>query len=380
MLYDGAGEAAAPQTVDRDPWSLPMKSAHPLLRALLVAAMGVCLPLGNPCRALGPEEDPSPDRDLTPAAREAIHHGIQFLVQNQREDGSWGNQGGMGRYPVAMTALSGLALLENGSLPASGPQAATVRRAIEFLLAQADPQTGLIGGDESGRPMFGHGFATLFLAQVYGSEGDPALRTRIRQALERAVALTARVQSASGGWYYTPTAESDEGAVTVTQMQGLRACADAGIPVPPETVQRAQGYVAASANPDGGIAYRASEEGPSRPAITAAAIVTLYSAGLYGSELARQAFRYATETIPLSGGSSSGGGHFFYAHLYLSQATYFEGGQGWRDYFRQIRDWLVSNQKADGSWEGDFFGTTYGTAVALLILQLPYNTLPIVQR
>jgi len=332
-----------------------------------------------PAVAVG-QDEPSAERDLTPAAREAIRRGVQYLVENQREDGSWGNQGSLGRYRTAMTALSGLALLAGGSLPSSGPHASSVRRAVEFLLSRADPATGLIGGEESGRPMFGHGFAMLFLAQVYGSEGDARLRERIRQTLERAVALSARVQSADGGWYYTPTARQDEGAVTVTQMQGLRACADAGIAVPAETVRRAVHYIEMSANPDGGIAYRAGEPGPSRPAITAAAVATLYSAGLYESELARKAFRYARQNVPLRGGSPSGGGHFFYAHLYLSQAMYFEGGELWRRYFAQVRDWLVSVQRPDGSWEGDFFGTTYGTAVALLILQLPYNTLPIVRR
>jgi len=326
------------------------------------------------------DEEPSAARDLTPAGREAIRRGIQYLVQNQREDGSWGSQGALGRYPTAMTALSGLALTANGSLPGSGPHASSVRRAVEFLLARADPETGLIGGEESGRPMFGHGFAMLFLSEVYGSEGDAELRERIRRVLEGAVALSARVQSPDGGWYYTPTPQDDEGAVTVTQMQGLRACLNAGIAVPADTVRRALGYIEASANPDGGIAYRAREPGPSRPAITAAAVVTLYSAGLYESELARNAFNYARQTVPTTASSSSGGGHFFYAHLYLSQAMYFEGGEAWREYFGKLQDWLVTCQRPDGSWEGDFFGTTYGTAVALIILQLPYNTLPIMQR
>lgn len=342
---------------------------------LLIAGIGLCLPAG-----LGVEVEPSAARDLPPPAREAIRRAVQYLVVNQREDGSWGNQGGIGRYPVAMTALSGQALVAGGSLPASGPHAASVRRAVDYLLAQADPETGLIAAPGARQPMFGHGFSMLFLAQVYGTEGDQGLRERIQGALTRAVGLTARTQSAHGGWYYEPTSREDEGAVTITQMQGLRACANAGITVPAETVQRAVQYIMDSANPDGGIAYRAGEEGPSRPAITCAAVATLYSGGLYDSEVAGKALDYARVMVPTTGSSASGGGHFFYAHLYLSQVNYFQGGEPWEDYFRKIRDWLLSVQKADGSWEGDFFGTTYGTAVALLILQLPNNALPIAQR
>ena len=36
--------------------------------------------------------------------------------------------------------------------------------------------------------------------------------------------------------------------------------------------------------------------------------------------------------------------------------------------------------EADGSWTGDGIGDVYGTAVALIILQLPYNRLSVYQR
>jgi hypothetical protein len=37
-------------------------------------------------------------------------------------------------------------------------------------------------------------------------------------------------------------------------------------------------------------------------------------------------------------------------------------------------------QSPDGSWNGDGVGTTYGTAMGCVILQLPYGYLPIYQR
>ncbi len=36
--------------------------------------------------------------------------------------------------------------------------------------------------------------------------------------------------------------------------------------------------------------------------------------------------------------------------------------------------------KGDGSWQGDYIGKAYGTAIALIILQLPYKYLPVYQR
>ena len=37
-------------------------------------------------------------------------------------------------------------------------------------------------------------------------------------------------------------------------------------------------------------------------------------------------------------------------------------------------------QQPDGSWMGDGIGQVYGTAIATIILQLPYKYLPVFQR
>lgn len=342
---------------------------------LVLVGPGLLVGLADPAG-----EGPSAQRDLPREAEQAIGGGIRFLIRSQGPDGSWLSDGETGRYPAAITALAGMALLANGSTCYSGEHATNVRAAVDYLLQHADPETGLIGGQEAGRPMFGHGFAMLFLAQVYGSAADAALQRSIRSALSGAVELTARTQSESGGWYYTPTSTEDEGAVTVCQMQGLRACANAGIAVPSRTVERALNYIRAAANPDGGIAYRAGVPGPSRPGITCAALATMYAAGLYEDDLVDGALRYAlanTSTVPPS---PTGGTHFYYSHMYLSQVLYFRGGQQWQDYFGNLRHWLLEVQGEDGSWQGEYIGRAYGTACALLILQLPYNSLPVLQR
>ncbi|MFO8008063.1 MAG: prenyltransferase/squalene oxidase repeat-containing protein [Candidatus Brocadiia bacterium] len=323
---------------------------------------------------------PSAPRDLTPEATRAIERGLQWLARTQNPDGSWLSDGSTGRFPVAMTALCGLAMLAEGNTTYSGPRAESVRAAVRYLLAQSDPDTGLIGTAEAGRPMFGHGFSMLFLAQVYGSEGDTVLRERLRGVLEPAVSLTAAAQTERGGWYYTPESTEHEGAVTMVQLQGLRACANARLPVPQRTVRRAMDYVRASANPDGGIAYRVGQEGPSRPAITCAAVATMYAAGIYEGELVDGAIRFARRNVATTAPTPTGGTHFYYAHLYLSQVMYFRGGEEWSAYFPPLRDWLVGAQRADGSWQGEFIGRGYGTAVALMILQLPRNALPVLQR
>ena len=75
--------------------------------------------------------------------------------------------------------------------------------------------------------MHGHGFALMFLACVSGMITKESLRKQVQVVIRKAVALTSQGQSAQGGWTYIPGA-GDEGSVTVTQVQALRAAHNAG--------------------------------------------------------------------------------------------------------------------------------------------------------
>jgi len=153
---------------------------------------------------------------FTPSTKAAIDRGLAYLSRTQDRQGSWSNQGRYGKYPVAMTALAGLAFLMDGNTTTQGRYAPHVDRATRYLLHSATP-TGLIARPEhEGRPMYGHGFSMLFLSQLYGMTEDPARAREIHDVLARAVQLTARAQSADGGWYYTPDSRNDEGSVTIT--------------------------------------------------------------------------------------------------------------------------------------------------------------------
>lgn len=306
----------------------------------------------------------------------SVRRGLDFLARTQNRDGSWRGNGGYGNYPVAMTALAGMALVCSGSTPNRGRYSRAIRRSVKYLVDQAQSDGVISAPAEEGRSMYGHGFATMYLAQVYGMEEDAKMQQRLHDVLSNAVQLIARAQSGPGGWYYSPDSGTDEGSVTVTQLQALRACRNAGITVPPKTIERAVDYIRKSANSDGGIRYRAIGGGGSRPPITAAAVAVLYFAGKYDDPMAEKALEYSLKTLPISGG----GGHHYYAHLYLSQACYQKGGDIWDDYYPKIAAWLRKQQANDGSWMGDGVGTTYGTAIATTILQLPYALAPIYQR
>ncbi len=251
---------------------------------------------------------------VTPETEAAIQKGQVCLVRSQKADGSWVAEGQA--HAVTMTALATLALMCGGSTPATGPYAENVARGVDFLLRACTANGTIASGD--GQVMYGHGFAMLVLAHAYGMEVNPLRQKRIAQVLEKAILLTAASQSGDGGWFYTPNAASDEGSVTVTQIQGLRACREAGLAVPPETIRRACDYIQQCANADGGISYSKGKKGKSLAAITAATTATMYNAGQFEHPVALGAQKYVEELLQKNQGEIARAfpGHTYYSLLY----------------------------------------------------------------
>ncbi|HWE39339.1 MAG TPA: prenyltransferase/squalene oxidase repeat-containing protein [Isosphaeraceae bacterium] len=330
-------------------------------------------------RRVGGQDRAVLPKHVTPEALRGVVRGLDFLAVQQSEDGSW-DVGGGEAYPVAMTGLSGTAYLAHGDSPTRGKYSKNVLGATEFLVRCATP-SGLLTGSsqDGGQPMHGHGFALMFLASVYGMITKESLRNSVRSAVRKAVTLTSQGQSPQGGWTYIPGG-GDEGSVTVTQVQGLRAAHNAGFLVPKAVIEEAANYLEKCRTPEGGIEYSLrSSTGPRLP-ISAAAVATLYNAGQFDNQIATDCLKYVWDQFRANEGWSKGGGHDFYTHLYASQAFYMAGDKYWDEYFPKARDQLLSMQQPDGSWNGDGIGQVYGTAIAAIILQLPFKYLPIFQR
>lgn len=317
-------------------------------------------------------------RHMTPQAVDAIDRGLAYLARVQNRDGSWTNRHGSEAFPVSMTALAGVAFLMDGNTTTDGRYAEHVDRAMRFILG-SETSTGLIAREAvESRPMYGHGFSMLFLGELHGMVDNPRRQREIQAVLSRAVILTARSQSPLGGWIYTPDSRGDEGSVTITQVQGLRSCRNSGVAVPRILIDEAMRYLDRSENPDGGIRYTASRSGQSRIALTAAAAACWLNAGDFNNPKLARAIEFCKRRIGPDGGISE---HFFYTNLYWAQSLYLSGDAYWDEYFPKLRDRLVAMQDRDtGVWPGEGIGEIYGTSVALIILQLPFNRLPIMQR
>ncbi len=342
--------------------------------ALRMGALGFCAWSASGRASDGADADPerSGGEMITPEAERAIGKGLAFLAERQREDGSLGS-GGYARN-TAVCGLAGLAFMSGGSTPMGGPDALEVSRCVDFLLANtSDDGFITVAGSASHGPMYGHGFATMFLAEVYGVTMQPDLREK----LAKAVALIVRTQNKDGGWRYQPQPTEADISVTVCQIMALRAARNAGLHVPNETIDACIEYVRRSQNGDGGFMYMV-QGGTSAFPRSAAGIVALYSAGIYEGPEIERGLHYVMDFLP-RGGAASRESHYFYGHYYAVQAMWHAGGDYWAKWFPAIRDELLLRQQETGAW-ADAICTEYGTAMATIILQMPNNYLPIFQR
>lgn len=325
---------------------------------------------------------------VTPQMVSAISKGLDYLAKTQQPDGSMPANYGGRSYPASMTSFGGMALLASGSTPSDGPYTENLRRAMVYLMQLGDAHPdGLIAGKVEAKCTYGHGLAMTVLAQCYGMEPGVEYEQRLKHTLDRAIRLCALGQSTKGGWIYSPVGMGgEEGSTTVCILQGLRACRNAGLKVPTETIDRAVSYLQHCQNPDGGLAYSSVSRGNSLLPISAAGIVCYYSMGVYdrqaGGETAEAGFvdrlwRYVDErTVDLYQQKSV----FSYLNFYLAQASYTRGGAKWETYYRWASRNLLEQQRPNGAWPGEGIGPVYGTAIACMILQLPYGYLPVCDR
>jgi hypothetical protein len=316
---------------------------------------------------------------VTPETQQAIDAGLAFLAARQdSRDGSYGSLASS-RRRVAVTALAGMAFLSSGNTPGRGKYGAQVQKAVDFLLSRIQPNGFIFDEGNTGHgPMYDHGFATLFLAEVYGMTKTP----KVRNGLQRAVQLIINAQNKEGGWRYEPDSKDADLSVTICQVMALRAARNAGIFVPKETIDRCTEYVRKCQTSEGAFRYQLTTTWQVTFGLTAAGVVALYSAGVYEGKAIEAGLQYLERYRPgLAMRQPSN--HYFYSHYYAVQAMWHAGGERWRQWYPDVRDELLQFpfHTTAGSWrDPSAYGDEYATAMALLILQTPNNYLPIFQR
>ncbi len=353
----------------------------PLARTV-AALLGMLTPAAVAQDADGPRsqtaENNAIEGEITPQLDAAVVRGLGYLAAQQNEDGSFG----AGRYSrnVAITSLACIALMADGNLPGRGEYGDVVTKGLEFVLTSST-ETGLLAVESTNGPMYGHGFATLFLGEVYGMTpggADTDLADRTHEALVKAIRLIERSQDDDGGWRYNPVPYDADVSVTICQIMAMRSARNSGIEVSKDVIDRAVEYVRACQNPDGGFKYQLTTGFSAFPR-SAAGVASLYYAGVYDDDALEQGIDYLMRTGK-PGQATNSHAHYYYGHYYAVQSMYLAGGASWAEWWPAIRGELLSKQQDDGAWTDSGVGPTYATSMAMIILQMPKRLLPIFQK
>ena len=363
---------------------------YPLGAALALTLMAASAPRAAAQQA--PEPNPA---DI----RQAVTRGLDVVVSQQARDGSWGT-----RDPLAITSMCGLALLASGSTPEHGAYARSLSRAVSFVLSCQDESGQAFVHPASGySAIHNHGYALLFLTQVYGESGP--LDEPVRAAIQRGIQASVGSQFPNGGFGYflyrripaehTDMWRDDESSTTISQIQALRGARNAGFHVPFQALERAEAYIARCQHADsGGFVYSIGStpprisfvEGSDRPtfAITAACTAVLHALGTYEGPLIQRGLDYLEAFQPPTRRDLP---FFYYGHYYAAQVFHQVGGERARRWRDAVALDLLARQRPLGDWPDSPFdglpdasSSLLNSAYALQVLQLPRSLLPIHQR
>lgn len=316
----------------------------------------------------------------------AVLRALQWLKENQRDDGSWRGEGNA-RSPTAMTGLALLAFLAHGETPGSEYFGPTVRRALVFLIETDQRDDGTFRNTEGGQRggVYAHGIASYALSEAFALTRI----MEIRPAMEKAIAHIVRGQRPDGGYDYR--FERDGGArdrctsVAGWMAQAMKAAHMAGANVPgleDAMENAARGFKRQYVGDAGHFMY-ASNSGGVRHSMTPIGVLCLQLLGHGRSAEARGGLRAIANWAPSWSNPDMSGGILepVYVWYYAAQAFFHQGGPTWQQWNNHFAPMLVDNQNDDGSWSWSHgrsaeYGPVYHTVFNALSLMVYYRYLP----
>jgi hypothetical protein len=309
---------------------------------------------------------------------QAVRKALEFLRKQQKPDGSASEQ-----HATALTAMAVMAHLAAGHSPADKQYGSWIRKSINYVVSRQNADGYF--GESDGSRMYGHGIATLMLAEALGMPRDDELDEVIRKALKKAVQVTvsaALIQKPAqhaGGWRYSPDATDSDVSLTGWQIMSLHATQQVGIPVPENVISGAVEYTKRMVSPEGMVGYQ--DPSADRPALRGLALLVFVIGHQEKSPTVKKiADRIWADPIAWKGD------HFYYRAYYDAVGISRALPEEWKKYLPKYEAVLLPHQKEDGSFdtsvdgEAQGGGPVYATSMAVMALAVERHVLPAYQR
>jgi len=312
-----------------------------------------------------------------PAVEEAVDRALQYLADNQSEDGAYNDSYGRS---VGIVGLVGMAFLSAGHTPGYGPYAENLDRCLNYVLESQRTNDLLDKGDSGHGLMYAHTIATLFLSECSGMV-PPRTQERLDEVLKRATRLILQAQAVAknekhqGGWRYKPDSRDSDLSCSGWALMALRSAKLNGAPVPDRAIDEAIDYLFKNHDKTEGRFGYTDPWGHSET-LTGCGLLCLELCGYHGTESTYKAGDFVLEHRQQIVDNA----HEYYANYYNSQAMFQLGGRYWATYADWMYGQYLPRQQSNGAWTNGRNGATYGTAMMVLSFTVPYRQLPIYQR
>lgn len=320
------------------------------------------------------------------AIENSVNKALEWLKNNQSEDGSWGPNN-----RDAMTGLAILTFLANGETTSSEQYGATVEKAIKYMVSlQEKNGNGLFskwtprsaGGQANS---YSHGISTYAISEAYGLTRIPSLK----KVMEDAVEVIIKGQQAGGSWDYGfNDGGRRDASVAGWQLQALKAAMMAGAENPglKDAIEKGIAELKQFQNEETGMfSYSGRDRG--KMSITGVAVLCMQLAG-HGRDPEVKRGLQALDQAEIDWQKPMDWP--MYSWYYITQAKFQAGGPGWATWNSKFATEIMRNQREDGSWisAGENMkeenahgqevnhGPVYSTTLAALTLQVYYRFLP----
>lgn len=352
---------------------------------LLLASTCLLFPALSCERPASRPDDAPPRAGQKSAAATPAEKGIEFLLKQQNEDGSFPtdiDRSFMKDYFwIGVNTFSALALMTSDK-----DYSPAVEKTVKFVMDNMSPEGYIVYGKTNKRaPYFEHAMGMLLLSEYlirYPKRGDPEFPAKVREKLALGVAWTLQAQRENGGWPYRDGNQIIEAIGTALQLDSLRSARSAGIKVPDAVFSKGIALIKGQAEENGGFRCK-TVDAPGRIAYEGSTYPIFILEGLneQKSKEAVNGINYlrndkgVDEQLkwipedPLKPVWTKGGiqlSGVLYTILAFRRAPREEWQKEW---FAKVAEKLAAAQKEDGSLPG-LYGPVYGTAAAVLIFNI----------
>jgi len=299
---------------------------------------------------------------------DSIDKAKRKLLKAQQRDGSWKTGGGNDQYPVGVTSLALMALLNSGK----SVDDAEIERGLNWLRRQ--------------EPSYTYEISLMIQALAAARDGEHDI-SKVRALARDLEEMQIRQGPNAGSWSYSKNMRVGGGDRSNAHfaVAALREAQEMGIPISLETWRRVRDHWLASQNEDGGWSYSGgpSPKG-STGSMTVAGVATLViTRGMLRSDDADikidQSLTAASHWLGnnFTVTNNPGDGRWLLYYLSgleragrFSGRRFFTNNRGRKhDWYREGAEYLVSTQNpTTGTWQEGQSDAIVGTSFVLMFL------------